>query len=606
MSFRSVIIILLFLAALPGGAAPQKVEREGVAVEFLSSEGVMEGKDVELRFDVRAADGTPLGNVRPAAWIDAREPNAATSACREKVQSFLAGSLRARPQVDLNTYYVVTLNVEPSIAVIDPLIGFGGSKLLTAVTLESPGVDWTLSRDERHLFVAMPHVNRVAVVDTESWRVKTNIDVAFRPTRVALHGEQLWVLSDAAVTVIETRSLTPSKNIPIGRGPHTIAFDDKHAFVSNGRDGTVSLIDASSFAKLADVRTGASVDGLAFSSLASTLFAIDTNGAISIIDPRQRKVVRRIEAKAGLNSIQFAPGGRWGFVTNAKENVVHVLDASNGTIVSTASDVGAQPDQIAFTDDFAYVRAAGSDHVKMIRLASLATDPEVNMAVFPAGQLPPSAARAESFAAAIIPAPEPKSVLVANPADRLVYYYSEGMAAPMGNFAAKGRTPKAVLVVDRSLKESAPSVFSIRTRVPAPGTYDVAFFLDSPRVVHCFELAVKADPNASRKLERIVKIEPLLDRTVHAGEEIELKFRLSDLNTKEPHRNAKDVRALAFLAPGTWQTRISATPDGEGNYRVNVKLPEPGIYYVFLESASLDLRLNKGRPLIFEALGREP
>ena len=597
--------MLLLLAALSMSAAPQKVEREGVAVAFQSSANAMEGKDVELRFEVRAADGTPLGNVRPAAWIDAREPDAATHACRDKIQSFLAGSLRARPQVDLNTYYVVTLNVEPSIAVIDPLIGFGGSKLLTAVTLEGPGVDWTLSADQRHLFVAMPLVNRVAVIDTESWRVTANVDVAFRPTRVALHGGQLWVLSDAAVTVIDTASLTPSKSIAIGRGPHQIAFDEQHAYVSNGRDGTVTLLDAKTFAKVASVRIGESVEGIAFSSLARTLFAIDGGGTISIIDPRQRNVTRQIAARPGLNSIQFAPGGRWAFVTNANESLVHVVDASNGTIVTTATGVGAQPDQIAFTDDFAYVRAAGSDQVRMIRLASLATDAEANVAVFPAGQLPPSAARAESFAAAIVPAPEPKSVLVANPADRLVYYYSEGMAAPMGNFSAKGRTPKAVLVVDRSLKESSPSVFSIRTRVPAAGTYDVAFFLDSPRVVHCFELAVQADPNAPRRIERRVKIEPLLDKTVRAGEAVELRFRLSDANTKELHRHAKDVRALAFLAPGTWQSRISATPDGEGNYRVNVTPPEPGIYYVFLESASLDLRLNKTHPLIFEVLGSE-
>ena len=45
-------------------------------------------------------------------------------------------------------------------------------------------------------------------------------------------------------------------------------------------------------------------------------------------------------------------------------------------------------------------------------------------------------------------------MLVANPADRLVYYYMEGMAAPMGNFRAAGRSPKAALVLDRSLRET--------------------------------------------------------------------------------------------------------------------------------------------------------
>ena len=134
--------MILVVAALSMSAAttpPQQIERDGVSVEFLSSSGAVAGENVDLRFSLRGAGGTRLSGIRPAAWIDARTGD---GTCKAKVQSFLAGSLRARPQVDLNTYYVITLNAEPSVAVIDPLLGFGGSKLLTAVTLQSPGVDW--------------------------------------------------------------------------------------------------------------------------------------------------------------------------------------------------------------------------------------------------------------------------------------------------------------------------------------------------------------------------------------------------------------------------------------------------------------------------------
>ena len=594
---------LLALGCGSAAAAFEKIERYGVAVEFTSSRQVVAGKDVDLHFAIHGADGTPLSGVRPAAWIDVRD----NTACRDKIQSFLSGTLRTRPQVDLNTYYVVTLNAEGSVAVIDPLLGFGGSKLLTAVGLQSPGVDWALTSDQKRLFVSMPLVNRVAVIDAESWRVAKNVDTALRPSRVALHRDALWVATETGVDVIDTRTLGVVASIPTGKGPHHLAFGDEHAFVSNGGDGTVSILDAMSFAKIADVRIGATVDGLAHSTLGAALYAVDgTEGVVSVVDPKQRKVTARIALEPGLNSIQFAPGGRWGFVTNGRENEVHVLDSSTATLVTTAHNVGAGPDQIAFTDDFAYVRAAGSDQVKMIRLADLRPDAEPSMATFPGGQLPPAAARTESFAAAIVPAPEPKAVLVANPADRLVYFYNEGMAAPMGNFSAVKRSPKAVLVVDRSLRESAPSVFSIRTKVPEAGTYDVAFFLNNPRVVHCFKLAVQPDPGAPPKTaERTVKIEPLLEKKpIHAGDQVEVKFRLTDASTREPHRNLRDVRALAFLAPGTWQQRIPAQPDGEGIYRITVPVPESGVYYVFLESPSLKLKLNQARPLIFEVLAR--
>ncbi|HEX6085992.1 MAG TPA: hypothetical protein VF266_15775, partial [Thermoanaerobaculia bacterium] len=139
-----------------------------------------------------------------------------------------------------------------------------------------------------------------------------------------------------------------------------------------------------------------------------------------------------------------------------------------------------------------------------------------------------------------------------------------------------------------------------RTKVPAAGTYDVAFFLDSPRVLHCFDLAVKGDPRPSR---REVAIETILDKKpIVAGETLEVRFRLRDAGTREPHRNVADVHALAFLTPGTWQKRVALEPADDGTYRVKLPVPQAGIYYVFLESDSLRLQLNAGRPLIFEAV----
>jgi hypothetical protein len=132
--------------------------------------------------------------------------------------------------------------------------------------------------------------------------------------------------------------------------------------------------------------------------------------------------------------------------------------------------------------------------------------------------------------------------------------------------------------------------------------YDVAFFLDSPRIVHCFDLAVKGEPRPSRGK---VMVETILEKKpIVAGEELEVRFRLRDSGTREPHRDARDVSALAFLTPGTWQKRFAVEPAEDGTYRVKLPVPQAGIYYVFLESDSLQLKVNAGRPLIFEAVNR--
>src|SRR5262249_42684451 len=108
----------------------------------------------------------------------------------------------------------------------------------------------------------------------------------------------------------------------------------------------------------------------------------------------------------------------------------------------------------------------------------------------------------------IVRAPGMDAVLVANPADKAVYFYKEGMASPMGSFTNYDRKPRAVNVVDRSLRErSEPGGYQTVARLREPGSYDVVFFLDPPRVVHCFPLTVGESPERSRmRAARVVGV----------------------------------------------------------------------------------------------------
>src|SRR5687767_6131824 len=110
----------------------QKIVKDGIEIEFSvelpasHSTEVMAGQDAVFRFKIRdAATKTPLSGSKPAAWVAQRERPGAPGPdqCRAKVESFLQGSLRSRPDVDLNAYYLLTLTEEASLSVIDPLPG---------------------------------------------------------------------------------------------------------------------------------------------------------------------------------------------------------------------------------------------------------------------------------------------------------------------------------------------------------------------------------------------------------------------------------------------------------------------------------------------------
>ncbi|MEN3334394.1 MAG: hypothetical protein V7641_3759 [Blastocatellia bacterium] len=608
-----------------------RLVQSGIAIEYAvepvsdaSHTSLTGGDDARVQFRITdAATNNPVTGLRPAAWLDYREskqPLAADRECREKVKAFTQGSFTARPDVDLNSYYILALNREASISVIDPIVSFGSSKLFALVLLNNPGEDWVLSRDGRKLFVTMPMSNQVAVVDTATWKVATNIEIGARPGRIVLQKDQKYVwagdmpmtAAPSGVTVIDTASQKVAARILTGTGRHEVALtaDDRFAFISNTGEGTVSIIDVAKLTKIKDVKVGVTATSLAYSPLSKAVYAIDeTTGAMIAIDAQSLEPVARLSVKPGINLIRIAPGGRFGFILNTKVDTAQIFDTASNRLLHTVK-VGLRPDQIVFTEAYAYVRSLGSDEVLLLSLKDLDKVASVQPTHIPAGQGAPEIAGQTTAAAAITATPETGAVLIANPADQTIYYYTEGMTAPMGNFQNYRREPRGVMVVDRSIRETSPGVYSANLKLPQGGHYDLAFLLDSPRVVNCFDLSVNENPQMARRdNEPPLRVQYLVKTVnVRPHESFTLQVRLRDTKTGAARSDLKDVGVLTFLAPGIWQERQWAKGLGDGVYEISFVPPDEGIYYVFVYCPSLKIKLNQlpfitldGRPQVDDA-----
>jgi hypothetical protein len=172
----------------------------------------------------------------------------------------------------------------------------------------------------------------------------------------------------------------------------------------------------------------------------------------------------------------------------------------------------------------------------------------------------------------------------------------------MGSFQNYRRDPKALLVLDNSLRETSPGVYTANVRLPAKGEYDLAFLLSSPRMVKCFDLAVRENPDMPKKPPVPIKVEALLrDKAPRAGESYQLRFRVVDAASNQPKSDLKDMGVLVFLAPGIWQRRDWARPVGDGVYEMSFVPPQAGAYYVFFQSPSLGVQFNQLPSLTLEA-----
>lgn len=575
---------------------------------------LMAGEDVVVRLSLTdSLTGAPRAGLSIAAWVDHRSGVGATadSMCRIQVQSYLRGSLQFRPAVDLNRHFVVSLNTGNSLSVLDPLVSFSVSQVYAGVSLAGEGEDWALDADGRALFVTLPLVNLVAVVNTEIWEVDTNLVVGQRPTRIVLQpdGRYLWVSDNGpqgtapGVTIVDRVTQEVVRHLPTGAGPHDIAFaaDSRTAFVSSADAGTVTVIDVTGLRVVREIATGPRPIAASFAAASGTVYVVDAlDGTTTVIDAVTHEVGSRLEGNAGWTTIRFDPSGRWGFALNAAESEVVIFDASTAT-VRHAAQFGQAPDQVVFTENFAHVRSSGSTDLAMVALAELAVEGPVRLMPFTAGAFAPDALGGPWPAAGLTPASHhdmPDAVYVASPGDKSVYQFHYMMGMPMagGRFNAYPFEPKAVLVVSQSLRETEPGVHTATFRAPPAGEYDVVVFVREPRAIRCLAFPVTAAPTRSAVAPVALKLEPVsADRPV-AGTPSRVALRLVDNASGASVPDVTDL-VVYVTSPTGWSTRLHAPHEGDGVYAVEVTVPAPGVYLFAAQSRRLGTRFESQVPM---------
>jgi len=567
-----------------------------------------EGDNARVQFTIQdALTKEPVKGLHPAVWMERQNSQGKAVSCQERINSYLQSQLTFKPEINFNSYFVLSLNDHASISVIDPINGYGGSKLIARVNLNSHGVDWALSKDNKKLYVATPLTREVAVVDTQTWKAISFLKFAAVPTRLALQadGNYLWVgLEDAeqasksGISIVDTEKLAVVTTLATGAGHHEVAFSDdsRTAFISNTDEPSLTIVDIEKLSIKQTVKTPFKPVSLAFSGLSKSLFVATQNGSLLVLDT-SGQLSTPIETGAALKVLRFSPDGRWGFAVSQTANKVFVIDASLNRLAQTI-EVGHEPDQIAFTDSFAYVRSTANEIVSMLSLDALSKNSPVSVTTFPGGQAAPNQSEL-LLTDAIVPTPERNAVVVANPTDKTVYYYMEGMAAPMGNFENQGMKPMAAMIVNRSMQETSPGVYSGATQLPPAGNYNVSILLSNPTVYHCFEANITANPELVSQSTEPLKVEYLLESSeVPVGLSVPITIKLNHARQDK----ISDLQVLVFRIPGQRQQRLIAKSLGDNLYQVEFTPLETGVYQMFVQSPSLNFSFDQQAKLTFRAI----
>ncbi|MHC8350141.1 YncE family protein [Pseudomonas sp. RT4P38] len=601
--------LMLNDVALPKTWSKNTLVRDGVSVALevrpLAEDGVLrEGGFADVRFRVTdSASGQPMSGVNPGAWLDpetvaADKAQGREHSCKSRVGVFLKSSIGARPLLDLNSYFLLVMNRDASVSVVDPSVSVGGiTSTMARIDIKQPPMDWVTPRDNKRVFVSMPTAAEIAVIDSEQFKLIDSIAAGSNPVRLALQPDErlLWVGNNAksteesGVTVIDTRSLKTLKHLATGAGHHEIAFskDSRFAFVTNRDDGTVSLIDIASLTISKQLKTGSHPLSVAYSPLSQAVYVADgKDGTVTVVDTASLAVRRVIKMKQGLGPMGFSADGRFGIVLNTLENQASVIDAATDSLIHELN-VSTEPYQVVFTKAYAYIRGLASAKVTMINLSSLGEGRTPISQGFEAGPQAPRLAGDLPLASSLAVSRDDNAVFVVNPVDNTTYFYAEGMNAPMSGYPNRGQVARAAMVIDRSLREVEPGLYSARIKLPPAGRFDVAFLLNQPNIIHCFTALVEPDKNLNPHAG-VPKVEFMLDNSTAAlGSLYVVRFRIVQGKQKVQRSGVKDVQVRYFRAPTSRAQEVAALEVGDGVYEAPVTLDQNGAWYLHVRAASL-------------------
>lgn len=174
---------------------------------------------------------------------------------------------------------------------------------------------------------------------------------------------------DGTVTVIDTQTDRVLTTIDVGARPRGIRTspDGKLVYValsfsSQQTPGTINkiaAIDAATGKVVAKYDAGTDPEQFAVSTDGSRLFISNEDaGTASIVDTASGKVVSTVIVGIEPEGVTISPDGRWVYVTAETSNTVSVIDTQTSDVVATFL-VGARPRDSAFSPDGsrAYVTA---------------------------------------------------------------------------------------------------------------------------------------------------------------------------------------------------------------------------------------------------------
>lgn len=569
----------------PGASLPLAVPAGlRVSLTLADAEGTPIGRapvGTAFRLNLRFSDalGAQATGLAPAAWL--RRPGPGRPVCQEAARAFRVTGRISPDDVRLAGLFVLAMDAEARLAVIDPGRPTGTGTIAALSPLgETPGA-LVVHEGVGAAFASRPVHGDVVRVVLPSGRPAVVARELGRPVALLpAPGGRLWVGDDAggrALLLAQDGHILAAP--ALSPGPVRLVAAGPARLVVAGVDGAALMLDRATGHTIAVFPAGSATD--AFVATADALVAADPAGRLVRRWADRPQAAEPFDVPGQIRSLAVGADGRW--LVAATEDPasgpgVSVLDLARGRRVHGFAS--PEPvDEAVVAGHAVFLTWRSRPVVTVVDLAALGASGagSGDAAVRDVRLLEDAAVVPETRTGPMMTALDPlPAVAVVRPGSRAMATVMAGgglSSAPMSVVPLKGDPPRQLAAFARSLVETAPGVFEASAQLPRGGAWELVATTGVGGTTACLPVPAAADAEAAAQPGLSVELEPVAVGEAGARV-IDLVARIASAPVHP------SIRLVLAALDGGWTRVVDARAGADGRYRSRVEWPWAGGFSV--------------------------
>lgn len=215
------------------------------------------------------------------------------------------------------------------------VVSVASRKLMGKLSAGSDPEEFALSKDGKRIYVSNEDIKAASVIDVASGKVEHIIPVGGEPEGVGVtpDGQKFYVTCETSgdVFVIDSNTYKVAGQLTVPVRPRSVDFlpNGRVAFIPSESKGTLNVIDTAAFkvVKVIELPTGSRPMKVRVTTDGDRVYASNgRGGTVSVIDAGNYAVLNTIKVGARPWGLAISPDGKYLFTANGPSNDVSVVD----------------------------------------------------------------------------------------------------------------------------------------------------------------------------------------------------------------------------------------------------------------------------------------